>query len=198
MARDGAQVAGRRRDPLVRDSILDAAWQLVRESGYAAATVERIAERAGSGKTTIYRWWRGRPDVLLEALSRQASREITDPSGSSFEIDLREFLDATYAMGRNDTVLSVLRALMAEAQVNDEFSPHFLDGFLPDRRAALRRVIDRARGRGDFPSGIEPELAIDVIFGTLWYRVLARHASLDGQLADSLIALLTSQTQSPR
>jgi hypothetical protein len=62
---------------------------------------------------------------------------------------------------------------------------------LRGRREALRQLLGRAEVRGDLPATITAELAIDLVFGTLWYRLLAAHRSLDDQLADDLVAVLT-------
>src|SRR5690606_18292671 len=56
-----------RRSERSRRAIFDAALALVGEVGYPKTTVEGIAARAGVGKQTIYRWWRSKADVLLDA-----------------------------------------------------------------------------------------------------------------------------------
>ena len=73
-----------RRSERSRRAIYDAALALVGEVGYAKATVEGIAARAGVGKQTIYRWWPSKGAVLLEAfldLSDQAARAADDGQG---------------------------------------------------------------------------------------------------------------------
>ncbi len=61
---------GRLRSENSRDAILQAATELVVEQGYAAVSIEKIAQRAGAGKQTIYRWWPAKGDILMEALAR--------------------------------------------------------------------------------------------------------------------------------
>jgi AcrR family transcriptional regulator len=183
---------GRKRSEESRLAILRAAFEIVAEQGYGALSVERIASRSGVGKQTIYRWWPTKADVLLEALALKADLHIPVPAEDSYAADLRAFLAATFALARNKQVVAVLRALMAEAQIDDGFGERFRDSFLRGRREALRQLLDRAAARGDLPVTITPELVIDLVFGALWYRLLAAHRSLDDQLADDLVAILTA------
>lgn len=171
---------------------MTAAYELVVELGYPGLSVEGIAARSGTGKQTIYRWWPTKADVLLEALALKADLHIPVPAEDSYAADLRAFLTATFALAGNRQVVAVLRALMAEAQIDDGFGERFRDSFLRGRREALRQLLDRAAARGDLPATITPELAIDLVFGTLWYRLLAAHRSLDDKLADDLVAVLTA------
>jgi AcrR family transcriptional regulator len=183
---------GRKRSEESRLAILRAAFEIVAEQGYGALSVERIASRSGVGKQTIYRWWPTKADVLLEALALKADLHIPVPAEDSYTADLRAFLTATFALARNKQVVAVLRALMAEAQIDDGFGGRFRDSFLGGRREALRQLLDRAAARGDLPVTITPELVIDLVFGALWYRLLAAHRCLDDQLVDDLVAILTA------
>src|SRR5260370_16817796 len=75
--------AGRPRDQEARNAILQAALSLVKEFGYRSLTIEKIARRAGAGKTTIYRWWPSKAAVVGEAFLSNISPEIAFPSVSA-------------------------------------------------------------------------------------------------------------------
>jgi len=181
---------GRKRSEQSRLAILAAAFEIVAEQGYGALSVERIAARSGVGKQTIYRWWPTKADVLLEALALKADLHIAPTPQDSYAADLRAFLLATFELARDEKVIAVLRSLMAEAQIDDGFGRRFRESFLADRRSALGELLDRAAARGDLPATPAPDLAIDLVFGTLWYRVLAAHRPVDDQLTDDLVAVL--------
>ncbi|TQS43562.1 TetR/AcrR family transcriptional regulator [Cryptosporangium phraense] len=182
--------AGRKRSEESRSAILTGAVELVREIGYGRLTIEGIAARAGVGKQTIYRWWPSRADVLFEALATHADLEISADDHGSYRADLRAFLSESFALAEASGVAEILRPLMAEAQLDPAFGDRFRDAFLTRRRAALRRVLDRAAERGDLPAQPPPDLVIDVVFGVLWYRVLATREPLVPTLADELTELL--------
>ncbi|MFJ9370854.1 TetR/AcrR family transcriptional regulator [Nocardia sp. NPDC101769] len=183
---------GRKRSEESRLAILTAAFELTAEVSYAGVGIEAIAARSGTGKQTIYRWWPSKADVLLDALATKADLYVAvDRDTGSYAGDLREFLTATFALGRNATVVAALRALMAQAQLDSEFGQRFRTGFLQRRRDALAVLVDRARARGDLPSGPSDATVADLVFGVVWYRLLATDRDVDDPLVDELVATLT-------
>jgi AcrR family transcriptional regulator len=182
---------GRKRSEESRLAILTAAVELTAEVGYAGLTIEGIAARSGTGKQTIYRWWPSKADVLLDALAAKAQLHIPVPDEGDYRSDLRRFLGDTFELGGRPQVVDLLRALMAEAQINDDFGRRFREEFLRQRRNALGEILTRARARGDLPAGLSPETVTDIVFGTLWYRVLATRRLPDVRLIDELVTALT-------
>jgi AcrR family transcriptional regulator len=188
---------GRKRSEESRMAILVAAFELVGEAGYAGLTIEGIANRAGCGKQTIYRWWPSRAHVLLEALAVKADLYITNVDHGSYTDDVRTFLEDTFRLGRQQRVADILRVLMAEAQINEEFGQLFRSAFLQRRRDALQVVLDRARTRGDLPPRPAASTVLDIVFGTLWYRLLATRQPMGDDLVEDLTATLTQAAQPP-
>jgi AcrR family transcriptional regulator len=182
---------GRKRSEESRLAILAAAWELAGEVGFAGLTVEGIAARSGTGKQTVYRWWPSKADVLLDALAAKSDLHIPIPDDGSYAADLLGFLTASYQLGRDPRVVHVLRVLMAQAQIDEDFGARFRESFLMRRRQALAVITDRARARGDFPPAPPPDLIADVVFGVIWYRVLSRDQPLDDRIPAELTALLT-------
>src|SRR5262249_28917321 len=83
------------------------------------------------------------------------------------------FLAASFRMGRDRRVGEVLRALMAHAQIDNEFGERFRVAFLQRRRDALGVILNRAKARGDLRPGISPGTAADIVFGVIWKRTPA-------------------------
>lgn len=79
-----------------------------------------------------------------------------------------------------------LRFLMAHAQQDDEFRERFRDGFVAKRRAVLNSIFLQAVERGQIGSEQNLELLVDIVFGTMWYRLLVAHASMDESFAEEL------------
>jgi AcrR family transcriptional regulator len=186
---------GRKRSEESRLAILAAAAELTAEVGYAGLTIEGIAARSGAGKQTIYRWWASKADVLLDALATKADLYIPVPDEGNYRDDLRKFLAATFELGRKDQVVDVLRALMAEAQIDPEFGERFRESFLQHRRDALGVVVSRAAERGDLPPDASPDTVLDIVFGTLWYRLLATRRLPDERLIEELVTTLTRRPE---
>jgi AcrR family transcriptional regulator len=181
---------GRPRSESSRRAILTATLALVAETGYSGLTIEGIAARAGVGKQTIYRWWPSRADVLLEAGATEAELGVPVDDQGSYAADLRAFLQASYRMAGVAPYADLLRALMAEAQIDPDFGDRFRQAFIERRRAALAVITDRARLRGDLPRTPSDGTVADIVFGTIWYRVLATRQPLDASLTDQLVDLL--------
>jgi AcrR family transcriptional regulator len=182
------------RSEAARQAVLEAADDLLAERGFAGVTIEGIAARAGVAKQTIYRWWPSKADVLLDALATKAQLHIPVPDEGDYEADLRRFLGDTFELGSRPQVVDLLRALMAEAQINEDFGERFREEFLRQRREALGAILTRASARGDLPAGLPPETVTDIVFGTLWYRILATRRLPDRRLIDELVTALTGQT----
>jgi AcrR family transcriptional regulator len=196
--RSGGERPGRKRSEQSRLAILTAAYELVAEIGYARLTIEGIAARAGTGKQTIYRWWPSKADVVLDALATKADLHIPIPDEGSYAADLRAFLLAGFALGNQSSLIDILRALMAQAQIDPEFWQRFRDGFLQRRRDALGVITGRAQARGDLPPGVSPGTIADIVFGVIWYRVLATRELPGGALADELVTALAGPHSLPR
>ncbi len=117
---------------------------------------------------------------MLEALGDAADVEIALPDEGSLAADLRAFCRATFRAARIRGNAPLLRGLMAEAQLDPSLAAPFRR-FVDRRRAALAALLVRHRLR---PPAVE--LALDLAFGTLWYRLLVVHARLDDAAADRL------------
>lgn len=190
----GGRPPGRPRSESSRQAILVAALELVAEVGYARLTIESIAAKAGVGKQTIYRWWPSKADVLLEAGAVKAETHVPVTDHGSYQADLKAFLRASYAIANDAQIADLLRALMAESQINRRFGERFRTAFLERRRDALAVITDRARHRGDLPDRPSPGTVADIIFGTIWYRVIATRQRFDDDLIDDLVETLAGSS----
>jgi AcrR family transcriptional regulator len=165
---------GRPRSETARRAILDAAFELAAERGASGMTMEAIARRAGVSKETLYRWWGSRADVLLEALAERGERDI--PTGG----DLQAFMRAT-ARALDPPMQRVLRTLAAQAAGDPAYAQQVRERFLARRRAALARVLESSGLSAD-----RAAIALDFVFGSLWYRLVFAIAPLDREWADSV------------
>jgi AcrR family transcriptional regulator len=175
---------GRPRSDSAHRAILGATTELIEQSGYGRVTMESIARRAGVSKQTVYRWWPTKAAILLEALNEGAAAISPLPDTGSFETDLRTFLRSTVAgAGKNGRLLA---ALMAEAQFDQDLAEAFRTGFLARRRQVLGELLDRGRNTGALAATADTDLLVELVFGTLWYRILAQNRPLNRAFADRL------------
>jgi AcrR family transcriptional regulator len=175
---------GRPRSEKARRAILDATLALAAEEGPRGLHMEAIAKRAGVSKETLYRWWRSKTEVVLEALADRGQRTIPLPDTGSLPGDLRAFLHATVASG-DDTTVRLLRALAAEAAADQRVAELVRDQFLATRRSALGELLQRAVARGEVTDEYAA-IAVDLVYGSLWYRLIFEVAPLDLAWADAV------------
>jgi hypothetical protein len=83
---------------------------------------------------------------------------------------------------------------MTEARLSAEFKTRFREGFIDRRRTAFAPVVERAAARGDLPPGVDDEVIADVVFGVIWYRMLATSRPLGDGDAALLAHLLSAGT----
>ncbi len=175
---------GRPRSEQARRAVLDATLALAAEEGPAGLQMEAIAKRAGVSKETLYRWWRSKTEVVLEALAERSQRTIPLPDTGSLGGDLRAFLRATVDAA-DPTTVQLLHAVAAAAAADPQTAGEVRDRFLVVRRTALGELLRRAVERGEMASERVP-LAIDMIYGTLWYRLIFDVGPLDYGWADEM------------
>lgn len=179
------QHTGRRRNAAARDAILDTTFELLRAEGTSGLTIDAVAEAAGVGRQTIYRWWPSKGAVMAEAMVRGARAIVPVHDSGSFPDDLTQFLIDTFAGLEDAGIRRALRQLVAAAQ-QDEHVAGVLAEFTARRRAALRSLLERGRASGDLSADANLGLLIDVAYGVLWYRLLVGRAPLDADAARDL------------
>jgi AcrR family transcriptional regulator len=179
-------MAGRPRSEVARKAILKAALDLCERDGYQNVTLKGIAEAAGTGRQTLYRWWQTKGQVLLEAAADMADHDLgVPPESGDPRADLATFLTGTFGAAHG-VAGRVVVGLMADAQADPAFAADLRAKLIDPRRRALRTVLER----GALPAGVDPELAVDVVFGVMWYRLLNRHAEVDEALARDITDLI--------
>jgi AcrR family transcriptional regulator len=180
---------GSRRNDAAEQAILRAAAELLGADGGAPITVAAIAERAGVGKQTIYRWWPSKSAVLLDAMIHRARQVAPAPETGDLRTDLRGFLRSTFAAAPDSRrlLLGVLREALGDKNTMDQLAT-----FAAARRDELAQILESARARGEIPPD-EPATIVDQAFGLLWYRMIFAHEPLDEQAADELARALATQ-----
>jgi AcrR family transcriptional regulator len=160
---------GRPRSEAARIAVLHAVDDLLVEIGYSAMTMKGIAERAGVGRMTVYRWWPTKAHILIEACAEDARGELTvaqhaDPvrTMTDFLVNLARFLTASPAG-------AAYRALLGEAQHDPEVGRLVADADL--LAAPGRAVLDHVRTR--LASVPEDQFAVACLCGPLVLMVLS-------------------------
>jgi AcrR family transcriptional regulator len=170
-----------------RRAVLEAVDDLLVERGLAGVTIEGIAARAQVAKQTIYRWWGSKTDILFEALVLDAEAHFTVPDHGDLKRDLRDHLRQVAVFLTGTDAGAVWRALAGQAQLDPAVGARFSAEVTAPQRERDRRVLDRARERGQLPEALDVELAVDQLVGPVYYRVLVTGAPVPPAFTDALV-----------
>ncbi|WP_435769075.1 TetR/AcrR family transcriptional regulator [Nocardioides sp. SYSU DS0651] len=160
-----------RRNPSSHRAILDAAWAEVLQKGYDGLTIEGIAARAGVGKQTVYRWWRSKAAVLLEAINARAEQTSAFPDTGDIVADLGGQLAgvATFLAGEGG---AVQRALLAAAQSDPDLASELLRQTIEPRTRACAQRLVKAQAAGQIRADLDPLDIVELVYGPLYYRMI--------------------------
>lgn len=184
----GTTARGRPRSEKAHKAILAAAAELLLERGLAEVSMDAVADRAGVSKATIYRWWPSKETLALDALyARWAAAAPVPRDTGSLRGDLIELLRPWVRLVRTGSYARVTAALLAEAQTDQAFAAQYQQHITRPRRDEAREIFGRAVERGEVPAGTDIEVAIDLIYGPLYLRLLQGHAPLSDEFVDALV-----------
>jgi len=183
------QRTGRPREARADRAILDATLALMADRGVDDLRVDDVAERAGVGKATIYRRYRSK-DALITAAVAALVGEIGVPDTGSTEADLLTLMREAVKVYAGTPAAGAMPSLVAAMHRDPELARAVREGFLAGRRVALAEVLTRAVGRGDLRGDLELELALDLLAGPLFYRLLVTGGPIDDALARGVVDLL--------
>lgn len=194
--RSSPRTGGCVRNEDAHEEVLRAAVELLEEVGYGKLTIEGVAIRAQVAKSTIYRWWKSKGELVMEAFGQIVAERVPAPDTGSLRGDLTVFIRELYRIGGYPSRREALRGLMAESLLDPAFAEHFHQ-WVADRRAIVALIISRAAERGEVAPGLDPDYAVDLVFGPFWYRLLVGHAPLDAKLARQHAARLLAGIAAP-
>ena len=174
---------GRPRSQAAHDAVLKTALRLVTKWGFRSVSVNEIAAEAGVGKMTLYRHWPNKAALVMDALLLFIGGETDFPDAGSAIERLRRQLDLQAAFFRSSRG-NLIRSLVAEAQSDPELATAFRERWLMPRREGVRKIIRAAVEEGALRSDIDIDTAIDLLYGSLYYRLLLGSGIIDQRFVD--------------
>jgi AcrR family transcriptional regulator len=172
------EASGRPRSQIAHDAILKVAFHLVSKRGFRAVSVDQIAAKAGVGKMTIYRHWPNKAALVMDSLLVTIGSETAFPESESAVESLRRQLSLQAAFFRSSRG-NLIRSLVAEAQSDSELASAFRERWLRPRREDVRQIMVAAIAEGSLRRDLDVNTAIDLLYGSLYYRLLLGSGSLD-------------------
>jgi AcrR family transcriptional regulator len=185
-------------------AILSAVISLLGELGYEAMTMDAVAARAHASKTTIYKRWPGKPQLVRAAVDGYVFGKLAAGSDTgSLRGDLMAVMEAA-AGYLTAEFLAMMSGLVHAMRADPELFAMLLPRFGVGHAAALP-IISRAAGRGELPAGADAELAglAHEVIEAHFFRQVAAAGALGPQFArnvvdDLVIPVLTAYQKGER
>ena len=193
-SRNPRNAAGRPRSPIVDQAILRAALELFIEHGVAGASIEKIARRAGVGKTSIYRRWSAREALLAQAIEafRNATGYTTDLLDRTPPRDfIKLLIDACDVIARPE-IRKLMARLIGSVPDYPKLIEVYRETYYLPRRLAFVRALERVQTAGLLARNTDLETLADMLSGALMYHLLMPPAGDNpvDELRDHMIRLL--------
>ncbi len=180
---------GRPRNVETQHAILAAAYGLLLETGLGSVTVEKIAERAGVSKATIYKWWPNKAAVIMDGYLYAASERLPVPdTGNAYE-DIRRHVGhlIQFLLSPEGRMIT---EIVGEGQLDPALAEAYRTRYFRPRRAEASQLFERGIGRGELRGDLDIGLCIDLIYGPLFYRLLLTGDTLNDTYAQEVLSLV--------
>jgi AcrR family transcriptional regulator len=176
----------------VTEAIRQAFFAELAECGYGRLSIEAVARRASVGKPAIYRRWHSKHDMAVALISEVALAHLDMPDTGGLHGDVIAFLRAEYAVLTHSLAKAIIPDLFSEANRNPALEAALLHAVRDPRRTRAAAIIRRAIERGEVADTLNPDLALDVLAGPLYWRLSVVHQPINDdelvQLAEMVMA----------
>ncbi|MFG3350101.1 TetR/AcrR family transcriptional regulator [Streptomyces sp. NPDC048018] len=180
----------------VTEAIRAAVFEELAAVGFARMSIEGIARRAGVGKTAVYRRWKSKLALVLDLVGAVALQGLPAPATGSLHGDVRALLEVASHALRHPVASQVIPDLLVEAVRHPEIADTLKAALLDPQKGVVAQVVRAAVERGELPAGADPDRAVDLVIGPLYWRlVVVRTEPPEGYLDDltrSAVAALTA------
>ncbi|WP_084962311.1 TetR/AcrR family transcriptional regulator [Thermoactinospora rubra] len=192
MSTTTARPAGRPRSEKAEKAILEATLDLLGEGmGVSELSIEAIASRAGVGKTTIYRRWSNKEDLVVDALATLKA-PVPELAGESVRDDLVTLLEVMRTEAGHVRRRCVMNIAMSESDRHPQLFAKFRKIAIEPRRNAVRAVLERGKANGELRADLDVELAMQTLTGamivhTKWHQGEPLAEDLSERIVDMVL-----------
>jgi AcrR family transcriptional regulator len=178
---------GRRPAAEVRNEILEAAAELLFAEGMGAFNIEKVANRSGASKMTIYKWWPSKGALALDGYFHKVSPELAFADTGDIEADLRSQLHSFLRVICESPAGRVIAELIGQAQSDPELKAGYMQRYSSPRRALAVGAMEKAKERGQLSQTVDPETVVDQLWGACYNRLLVPDQPLTHEFVDALV-----------
>lgn len=162
---------GRPRSIQSHQAILQAALGLLAEVGFDAMSIDAIATRAGVGKTTIYRRYSGKEELVADAIE-SIRQDVVIPNTGNLWSDIDALIENAAQITLTPLGRQTVAMIISSASSNSQFAQIYWDKYLQPRRQAFAIVLERAKARTEIQEDLDPGLVFDTMSAIMLYALI--------------------------
>lgn len=178
------------RSARIQAAVFEATIQLLQERGYETLSFAIIGERTGVHETTLYRRWKTREQLIVDAVASRVAHDIPTPDTGALRSDLIQLLQSLRTFLRSPVGQALIQTGIAAR--NGAAIDAFSKDYWQRRSTLLRPLFERAIGRGELSAQTDIPLLFEMLIGVLYVRLFLLGESLDETLPERIVDLVLS------
>jgi AcrR family transcriptional regulator len=178
------------RSARIQAAIFEATIQLLQEKGYETLSFAAIGERTGVHETTLYRRWKTREQLVVDAVASRVAQDIPTPDTGTLRSDLIQLLQSLRTFLQSPVGQALIQTGIAAKNVSAIAA--FSKDYWQRRSTLLWPLFERAIGRGELSAQTDISLLFEMLIGVLYVRLFLMGESLDETLPERIVDLVLS------
>jgi AcrR family transcriptional regulator len=162
---------GRPRSTQSHQAILQATLELLAEVGFERMSIDAIATRAGVGKTTIYRRYKSKEELVADAIE-SLREDVIIPDTGSFWGDIEALIQSAAQITLSPLGRQTVAMIISSATSSPQFAQVYWTNYLQPRRQAFGIVLERAKARNEIQAEVDSNLVFDIMSGVMLYALV--------------------------
>ena len=167
---------GRPRSVQSHQAMLQATLELLAEVGFEVMSIEAIATRAGVSKTTIYRRYASKEELVADAIE-SVREEILIPDTGNLQGDIDALIQNAAQITLSPLGRQTVAMIISSASSNAQFAQIYWTKYLQPRRKTFAVVLERAKARNEIPTDLDSDLVFDMMSGIMLYALIFQQNS---------------------
>jgi len=178
------------RSARVQTAVFEATFQLLEERGYEMLSMTTIAERAGVHETSLYRRWKTKDQLVLDAVNRRVAQEIPVPDTGALRSDLVAVLQSLQLFLQSRVGQAIFQTAVATLHLPELRA--FRQEHWRQRRAHLQILFDRAIARRELSPQVDCQLLLETLSGIVYMRLFVVNEPVDEVFPEQIVDLILS------
>jgi AcrR family transcriptional regulator len=171
MSKTDQKLPGRPRSVQSHQAMLQATLELLAEVGFDAMSIDAIASRAKVGKTTIYRRYASKAELVADAIE-SVREEIMLPDTGNLQSDIDALIENAAQITLSPLGRQTVAMIISSASSNTQFAQIYWTKYLEPRRNSFGLVLERAKVRNEIPTDLDSDLVFDMMSGIMLYALI--------------------------